>query len=422
LLAGLCIASSAACALAIGLNDLQEVQCVGECDGGSDGSDLGDAVPRDEDVGAMEGDVQSDAAADIVTDRMQADAADAGDAAYAADGAENGAGEADAPADVARDGMQPDGDAGEAAAPCPCLPGYKLPDGSCLGYMPPDHSCLPGGLVALPRTGWAASSSPIVSDAGDVAANALDGVECSRFSTDGSQAAGQWFLLDMGAAFKFSVIVLDATNDLTDFPRNYAAYVSTDGATWGSPVGTGLGSSSGVTTILFAEQTARYIKIELTAAASTSWSLDEIKVFSLHPPSGTPVPVSQSGWTATSSINGSTAPLAVDGYLPSRFTTGTNATAGQWLEVNMGKPTTFSLMTMDTYGAGPGCTDEARAYAMYLSSDGSTWTPLAMGTGSSAIVATSFATQTAQYIQVQLTQTAGPWWSIAELNVYTPSP
>jgi hypothetical protein len=187
-------------------------------------------------------------------------------------------------------------------------------------------------------------------------------------------------------------------------------------------VATGLGSSSGVTTILFPEQTARYIKIQLTAAASTSWSLDEIKVFSLHPPSGTPVPVSQSGWTATSSVNGSTAPLGVDGNLTTRFTTGSNATAGEWLEVNMGKPTTFSLMTMDTYGGGPGCTDEARAYAVYVSSDGSAWTPLAMGTGSSAIVTTPFATQTAQYIQIQLTQTLGPWWSIAELNVYTLSP
>ena len=149
---------------------------------------------------------------------------------------------------------------------------------------------------------------------------------------------------------------------------------------------------------------------------------DEIKVFSLHPPSGTPLPVSQAGWTATSSVNGTTAPLSVDGNLATRFTTATNATAGQWLEVNMGKPTTFSLITMDTYGQLPGCTDYARGYAVYVSSNGSTWTPLAMGNGSSAIVTTSFATQTAQYIQVQVTQTLGPWWSIAELNVYTLSP
>jgi hypothetical protein len=426
IVAGLCVASSAACALAIGLNDLSEVPCVGDCDGGGDGSNALDAVAGDEDVAAMGGDAQRDATADVAADRIQADAADAAadtaDAADAADGADNGTGEADAPADAARDGTQSDGDAAEAAAPCSCLPGYKLSDGSCLGYMPPDHSCLPAGLVALPRTGWVATSSPISGDAGDVAANALDGVECSRFSTGGSQATGQWFQLDMGATFKFSVVVLDATNDLADFPSNYAAYVSTDGATWGSPVATGLGSSSGVTTILFAEQTARYIKVQLTAPASTSWSIDEVKVFSLHPPSGTPLPVSQSGWTATSSINGATAPWAVDGDLLTRFTTATGATAGQWLEVNMGKPTTFSLITMDTYGGGPGCTDFARGYAMYASSDGSTWTPLAMGNGSSAIVTTSSPTQTAQYIQIQLTETLGPWWSIAEFNVYTPSP
>jgi hypothetical protein len=286
--------------------------------------------------------------------------------------------------------------------------------------MPPGGTCLPDGLVPLPRTGWVATSS---TSGTDVAANAIDGVECSRFSTDINQAAGQWLQIDMGTPFLFSAVVLDASDDAANFPNAFAAYVSWDGVNWGSPVATGLGSSSGVTTILFPEQNARYVRIELTAGTNVWWAVDEIKVFSVHPPSGTPVPLPQSSWTASSSVNASTAPLGIDGNLVTRFTTGTDATAGQWFQVNMGAPVAFNQITMDTSGQPAGCTDWARGYAVYVADDGTNWTAVAMGQDATdSIVTVTFPPQKAQYISVQLTQTTGPWWSIGELNVYTPAP
>ncbi len=431
LLASLCVASTAACALAIGLNDLNEVPCVDGCDGGGDGSSYGEAAAADD--GAASDVAARDVAFEGASDgRADADAADS--SMGVTDGANESAAPTDAAFDVGADRMEADvvadaeadakadveaGDSG----PCPCLVGYMAPGGACIGYTPPNGACLPPGLVSLPRTGWTASASTTGGDGSADAANALDGVECSHFSTGVNQAPGQWFELDMGATFSFSVVVLDGDADSADFPGNYALYVSTDGTNWGSAVVNGLGSSSGITTIVFPEQQARYIKIQLTASSSSPWALDEIKVFSAHPPSGTPVPLPQVSWTATASTNVSTASQGIDGNLATRFTTGTNAMSGMWFEVNMGAPVTFDSLTMDTYGNPPGCTDYARAFGVYVSNDGTNWTAVDMATDSQSIVTVTFQkAQTAQYIRVQLTQSLGPWWSIGEFNVYTVSP
>jgi hypothetical protein len=416
ILACLCIVSTAACGLVIGLNELNEVPCVGDC---SDGSSAPDALEgaadalegaAGNDAAAGDGSADRDGADDVASDRMAADRADDSP---------------DSPEDTGHDGLNTDaeadgaqdGDAGEAG-PCPCLTGYMQSVGTCIGYMPPGGSCLPPGLVALPRTGWVASASTTGGDGGDGAVNAIDGNECSRYSTDASQATGDWFELDLGAPYAFGVIMLDGDSDPADFPSRYAVYVSGDGMTWSAAVANGLGSSSGATTVVFPEQTARYIKIQLTAGASNPWSIDEIKVFSAHPPPGTPVPLSQAGWTATASVT-DTAPQGIDGNLTTRFSTQTNAVAGMWFQVDMGTAPTFSQITMDTYGNPPGCADFARGYAVYVSNDATNWTAVAMGTDmAEAILTVSFAPQTARYIQVQLTQTAGPWWSIGEFNVY----
>jgi uncharacterized repeat protein (TIGR02543 family) len=128
-------------------------------------------------------------------------------------------------------------------------------------------------LPPLPRTGWVASAST-----GGSPGNAIDGNLGTRWSTGVSQANGQWFQVDMGSAQTFSRIVMDATGSAGDYPRGYQVYVSNDGSNWGSPVATGTGSA--VTTVNFASQTARYIRVTQTGSvAGIWWSIHEFNAY-----------------------------------------------------------------------------------------------------------------------------------------------
>ncbi|HEY2082845.1 MAG TPA: discoidin domain-containing protein, partial [Verrucomicrobiae bacterium] len=118
--------------------------------------------------------------------------------------------------------------------------------------------------------------------------NALDGNLVTRWSTGGSQAPGQWFQADMGSVNVFSKIVLNYINSANDYPRGYQVTVSNDGINWSSPIASGVGSSS-TTTITFATQAARYIRITQTGSTSgTYWSIDEFNVFGTSPSTATP--------------------------------------------------------------------------------------------------------------------------------------
>ena len=158
-----------------------------------------------------------------------------------------------------------------------------------------------------------------------------------------------------------------------------------------------------------------------TASSGNWWSIGEFNVYvggSATPVYG--IPLSQAGWSATAS---NTSPWPndaltnmIDGNLTTRYSSGAGQAAGQWVEVDMGQQQTFNKVVLDS---GSNVTDYARSADVYVSSDGSTWTKVAsIGTGSPVEVA-SFEAQTARYIKVVNTGSAGNWWSIAEFTAYT---
>jgi hypothetical protein len=114
----------------------------------------------------------------------------------------------------------------------------------------------------------------------------------------------------MGSASAFYKIVLNAINSANDYPRGYQVYVSNDGVNWASPIANGTGSS-GVTTITFATQAARYIRIIQTGSApGTFWSIDEFNVFGTAPQTPANLTASAVGdqinlsWAASASATG----------------------------------------------------------------------------------------------------------------------
>src|SRR6202034_2787721 len=91
--------------------------------------------------------------------------------------------------------------------------------------------------------------------------------------------------------------------------------------------------------------------------------------------------------------------------------------SGMYWQVNMGSAQTFNQIEMDSGGY---ATDYARGYNVEVSTNGTTFTSVATGTGASSPETVTFATQTAQYIRVVLTQAVSPyWWSMVNFTVYT---
>ena len=130
--------------------------------------------------------------------------------------------------------------------------------------------------LPLDRSGWSASAS--VSNTGDAPSNALDGVFTTRWSSGQAQSPGSSFQVDMGKVESFSSIALDCGTSGGDYPRGYQVFVSADGSSWGNAIASGQGSS-GYTVITFPKQSARYIKVVLTASSGSWWSIDEFYAF-----------------------------------------------------------------------------------------------------------------------------------------------
>ena len=92
---------------------------------------------------------------------------------------------------------------------------------SCLLYTSTD--------ALLNRLKWKITASTNNSNAG----KAIDDDASTRWDTSASQQAGQWVMVDMGAAQKLNRIILDTSKSPNDGPAGYELYLSTgEGDTW----------------------------------------------------------------------------------------------------------------------------------------------------------------------------------------------
>jgi hypothetical protein len=269
--------------------------------------------------------------------------------------------------------------------------------------------------TALSETGWTASSNTS-SSAADAPANAIDGNINTRFSSDADQAAGMYWQVNLGSSQTFNQIEMNSGPSSGDYAVGYNVEVSTDGSTFTS-VATGAGTSS-PETVTFAAQTAQYIRVVLTGGSTSNWwSIAEFTAYN-----GTATPetaLSETGWTASSNTSSAGDPPAnaIDGNINTRFSSDAAQASGMYFQVNLGSSQTFNQIEMDSGGS---TGDYARGYNVEVSTDGSTFTSVATGTGTSSPETVTFAAQTAQYIRVVLTTGVSPnWWSIAEFTVYT---
>jgi len=124
-------------------------------------------------------------------------------------------------------------------------------------------------------------------------------------------------------------------------------------------------------------------------------------------------------WTLSASNNPKKANLACDGDPTTRWDTGAKQDAGQWYQIDFGKPWNVTQVTAET-NASPG--NWPRGWELSVSDDGIKWSkPLAKGENQKTPIVDAKlpANTVARYLR--LTQTlsgkAGGFWSIHELGV-----
>lgn len=135
--------------------------------------------------------------------------------------------------------------------------------------------------VMLSRDGWKATAfndvngTNPVSQEGAGAASAIDGNASTRWDSRGSQAAGQWFAVDLGRPTVFNTVIMDTSGSANDGPAGYTVEVYYDNQWHRVAEGANAGAMLVVT---FPEVDATAVRINQTGTKSNYWSIHEFNL------------------------------------------------------------------------------------------------------------------------------------------------
>jgi len=157
------------------------------------------------------------------------------------------------------------------------LPGGALATFTWRGTVPGSYA-----LRQVSSQGWTATANPPgPADpccTGDVAANAADGDASTRYTTGTGQAPGQYLQVDFGRAIPARQVVFDTGVSTGDYPRGYTVTTSTDGANWSTAVASAAGTGQ-FTTVPLTGAPVRYVRITLTAASGSWFSVADVRAY-----------------------------------------------------------------------------------------------------------------------------------------------
>ncbi|MEA2696950.1 MAG: hypothetical protein QOI66_1221 [Myxococcales bacterium] len=269
--------------------------------------------------------------------------------------------------------------------------------------------------VPLSTTAWGATESRL--SPGDTGTKAFDGDRSTRWSTGGNMANTDWIKVDMGSNQTFSRVEWDVgsnSNWASDYPANWTLAVSINDSSYTTI--TTSSSSTNLTNVIFAAQTARYIKISSNSTSGSNWwGIAEFRAFT---PTQT-TQLARNGWVVSALNTDGASPVgnAIDNNTGTRWATGVGQSNGLWFEVDMTQSLSIDAITMDAYN---NLGDYPNAWKLETSTDNSSWSTVTSNrTGSAEYINYQFAVRTARYVRVTQTGTNGSnWWSIAEFNVY----
>jgi galactose oxidase len=293
--------------------------------------------------------------------------------------------------------------------------------------------------AALASSGWTAVASDQASNY--PASNAIDGNRAtiwhSRYSPAPAAPLPHSITIDMHATKYVSGLTYLPRQDTSSNGNigQYSISVSLNGTQWGTPVVTGTwADDKSAKQAIFTSVSARYVRLTaLTEAGNRGpWSsAAEIGLLSDGPPLGPALP--RSGWTASADSQASAAYAAanvLDGNATTMWHTpwtGTVPPLPHSITIDMQRTQLVSglsyLPRQDSSLNGT-----IGRYAIYVSSDGSTWgSPVASGTWANDRTpkAAVFSPVSARFVRLTaLTESGnrGPWTSAAEINIHGLAP
>ncbi|MHA6757202.1 discoidin domain-containing protein [Streptacidiphilus sp. PAMC 29251] len=153
---------------------------------------------------------------------------------------------------------------------------YTLPGGALATFVWNSSHGTEDSLRQSDPTGWTATSN--TTGTTDTAAAAVDDDASTRFSSGAAQAPGQYLQADLGKVQRLQQVVFDTGASTGDYPRGYAVTTSTDGTNWTTAVADATGTGQ-FTTVDLDNQPVRYIRITLTAASGSWWSIADIRTY-----------------------------------------------------------------------------------------------------------------------------------------------
>lgn len=129
--------------------------------------------------------------------------------------------------------------------------------------------------------------------------------------------------------------------------------------------------------------------------------------------------LSKEGWTATASQNGAEAMRVVDRSNATRWSSGEPQRPGQWLQIDMGRPQSFTRITLNS----PWPPDWGRTYEISTSDDGQNWgSPIAKGEGKPDLLVIDVPRRKARYVKIALTGQADNHWAVNEITLFDKDP
>ena len=130
-------------------------------------------------------------------------------------------------------------------------------------------------------------------------------------------------------------------------------------------------------------------------------------------------PLAETGWVATTNTDpapSDVAQNAISGDTGARYSSDADQAFGDYWQVDLGSAQSFDEIELDSGGF---TGDYARDYEVQVSDNGTTFTNVYNGTGTSSPEIANFAAQTAQYIRVVLEfGSTTNWWSLVNVLVY----
>lgn len=150
-------------------------------------------------------------------------------------------------------------------------------------------------------------------------------------------------------------------------------------------------------------------------AEGVTWFCDAGNAPCVVPVFVTAVPKDITGWRVESNMNIAQVARALDGDPTTYWDANTLQVKGQWFRLNLGSPRLLDGIQLLSPGKG-----FPAAYALYISSDGRTWTEVARVAADNRYdVMAVFAPQATQYIQIHLLAPAPSIWMLSEILVHS---